>query len=585
MTKKPEQNVPARRPGEPVTLATVLSALKRASKLAPTRVRDLRSAVKRVAVLLGDEPAAIALDIGAISARLAAINPMAVGMTAKRLGNVRSDFLGAIKAGGMMPAKVLGKSPLSAAWTGLFEQLSGLRPLIGLSRLSHFANARGIAPKDISDDVMGELMATVREQSLCPRPTVLHRQIALIWNEAAQDPALGLRRVTVPSFRTSKRIEWELLPKVFRQDVDAYLSWCGISDPFAADARPRPLAPRTRRLRRDQIHAAATALVESGTAPATILSLADLVSPDHFTSILRRRLDNVSGNENIFNCDLGKRLVQIAHEWVKVDAQVSAELKRLMSKVPAPLPGLTGKNKKFLRQFDDPAVLRRLYSLPERLWTEVKREVKPNLRILAKAQAALGVAILSYAPLRPQNLIALAFDTHLFLRQGAGAISTLEVPAHEVKNRRELAYDIPPQVAKMLIEYRDRVAPKIIGHRPTRLFVNIDGTPKNQATVASLVINYLRKRAGIVITPHQFRHLSARVVLDANPGEYETVRQFLGHKSLKTTVAAYAGIDCRRAARRHQQLVEQALAVVIPLRRPRRPKRRAREELIREGGI
>ena len=230
----------------------------------------------------------------------------------------------------MMPAKALGKSPLSAAWTDLFEQLSGLRPLIGLSRLARFASARGIAPKDINDEVIGDFIAAVREGSLCPRPTVLHRQVALIWNEAARDPALGLRRVTVPSYRTPKRIDWGLLPDAFRQDVDNYLSWCGVSDPFAADARPRALAPRTRRLRRDQIHAAVTALVESGTEPSAILSLADLVSPNHFKSILRRRLDGVSGEENIFNHDLGKALIQIAHEWVKVDAQVFAELKRLI---------------------------------------------------------------------------------------------------------------------------------------------------------------------------------------------------------------------------------------------------------------
>jgi integrase len=242
---------------------------------------------------------------------------------------------------------------------------------------------------------------------------------------------------------------------------------------------------------------------------------------------------------------------------------VFAELKRLISKMPAPMQGLTSKNKKFLRQFDDPAV-RRLYRLPERLWAEVRRDSKPTLRTLAKAHAALAVAILSYAPLRPQNLTALAFDTHLFLREGARAISTLEMPAHEVKNRTELAFDIPPHVAKMLIEYRDRVAPKVIGRRPTRLFVNVDGTPKNQASVSSLVMTYLRRRAGIVLTPHQFRHLSAKVVLDGNAGEYETVRQFLGHRSLKTSVAAYAGIDCRRAARRHQYLIEQALAAEMP---------------------
>ena len=66
------------------------------------------------------------------------------------------------------------------------------------------------------------------------------------------------------------------------------------------------MAPRTRRLRRDQIHAAVTALVECGTEPSAILSLADLVSPNHFKCILRGRLDSVSGKENIFNLDLGK---------------------------------------------------------------------------------------------------------------------------------------------------------------------------------------------------------------------------------------------------------------------------------------
>jgi integrase len=100
--------------------------------------------------------------------------------------------------------------------------------------------------------------------------------------------------------------------------------------------------------------------------------------------------------------------------------------------------------------------------------------------------------------------------------------------------------------------------------------VTIAGTPKGQLTVAYLITSYLRHRAGIVLTPHQFRHLSAKVVLDAEPGAFETVKQFLGHKSLKTTVAAHAGIDSRRAARRHYQLVERALAAQMPARRRKR---------------
>jgi len=310
--------------------------------------------------------------------------------------------------------------------------------------------------------------------------------------------------------------------------------------------------------------------VESGIKPSAIRSLADLESPDHFKRILRRRLDSVSGEENTFNLALGQALIQIAHEWARVDAPVFAELKRLVGKMPAPVMALTDKNKRALRQFDDPAVLRRLYSLPERLWIEARRDKKPNFRTLAKAQAALAVAILCYMPLRLQNLTALEFDTHLFMRDGARAISTLELPASEVKNRTEAGFDIHPAVAKMLIEYRDRFAPKVIGRRPTRLFVNADGTPKNQATVACLIMTYLRRRAGIVLTPHQFRHLSAKVVLDVEPGGFETVKQLLGHKSIKTTVGAYAGIDSRRAARRHQYLVEQALVAQTPARRSKR---------------
>lgn len=74
---------------EPANLGAVLFALEQNSKLGATRIRDLRSAVKRVSALVGAEPAAVRLDLPEISARLGAINPVAVGMTAKRFTNKR----------------------------------------------------------------------------------------------------------------------------------------------------------------------------------------------------------------------------------------------------------------------------------------------------------------------------------------------------------------------------------------------------------------------------------------------------------------------------------------------------------------
>jgi integrase len=555
---------------EPLTLATILSALNGLETLSDTRLRDLRSAVKRIADLLGNEPAAITLDLGAISARLSAISPLAVGMTAKRFANIRSDFLAAVTACGVRP--VTGKRALSSAWIRLFERLAGRRAHIGLSRLARYASAHGIKPREINDDVIAGFIAAVRQESLHRHPNKLHRQVTLIWNEAARDPALGLQPVTVASFRgPPERIDWSLLPAGFRRDVDNYLAWGAGCDPFAPDARPRPLAPDTLRLRRDQIHAAASALVECGTSPTRIRSLSDLVTPANFKSILRRRLERVDGQENTFNYVLGYVLFQIAREWVKVEPPVLAQLKRLASKMPAPMMGLTDKNKRFLRQFDDPKALLRLVQLPEKLWAEVKRDTKPNFRTLAKAQTALAIAILTYMPLRVQNLSDLAFDTHLFLRAGRGAISTLELSHGEVKNKRDLAFDIPPSVTKMLLEYRDVIAPRIIGHRPARLFVKGDGTPKVARSVALLIAHYTKTRAGIVLSPHQFRHLSAKVLLDAQPGSFESVRQLLGHKNGQTTVNAYAGIDSRRAARHHQNLIDKAVAEASQPR-PRQPR-------------
>src|SRR5262249_48925281 len=162
---------------------------------------------------------------------------------------------------------------------------------------------------------------------------------------------------------------------------------------FAANARLRPLAPETLRLRRDQIHAAASALVECGTNPACIRSLADLVTPANLKTILRWRLERVGGQVNTFNHNLACVLLQIAREWVKVDPSLLADLKRLVGKMPAPVMGLTHKNKRFLRQFDDPKALLRLAQLPQQLWAEVKRERTPNFRTLAKAHAALAIAI------------------------------------------------------------------------------------------------------------------------------------------------------------------------------------------------
>jgi len=564
-----------------LTLADVLDALEDASPdLSPVRIRDLRSAIARFCTLIGEAPGRIALDLAQLRARLNAINPVAAGISPKSFANIRSDLFAAIKASGLKPISPVRQS-LTEPWLALRARLRTERHRIGLSRLAGYGSAEGIAPNDVNDAMIAGFMESVREASLHRKPNDLHRQTAVIWNEVACEfSELGLSPVSIPSFRPPpRRIDWALLPDSFHKDLEDCLAWCAWTDPFAADARSRPLAAGTVNLRRLQIHAAVTALIASGVEPADITALADLVSAPNFKRIAQQRRKMAEGRENSFNRAMADSLVQIAREWVKTDAATLAELKRLASKLPTPRADLTQKNKRFLRQFDDPLVLQRLRALPAKLWSKVHRNDKPNFRTLALAQAALALEILIYLPIRLQNLISLTFDVHLFLREGPGATSTLDIPAHEVKNKRPIEFDIPPHIARMLIQYRDHIAPKIIGRKPDRLFVNSDGTLKHPQTLSHLIRRIVRKHAGVELSPHQFRHLAAKVLLDDSPGAFELVKQLLGHENLKTTTNAYAGIDTRRAARHHHRLLDrEAEKNATPLGRLARKRKTDRRD-------
>jgi hypothetical protein len=66
---------------------------------------------------------------------------------------------------------------------------------------------------------------------------------------------------------------------------------------------------------------------------------------------------------------------------------------------------------------------------------------------------------------------------------------------------------------------------------------------------------------GLQMTPHQFRHAAAKLLLDAKPGHYEVVRKLLGHKSLTTTYAHYAGAETDAAIELYDD-------IILRLRRP-----------------
>jgi integrase len=560
------------------SLADVIAAVDASHSLTDTRKRDLRSAVKRVAVFLDGTPANIALELSVISVKLRAISPAAVGVIDKTLSNIRADFMAAVEASGLKPVQRAATADLNPVWQAFYAKLDSKCSRIGLSRLVHYLSAADVLPDAVNNAFYNDFMTGVRDGTLAKKVNPMLRKTAQIWNEAAGRMSdFNLQTLEVPSFRPEpKRVTWDSLSPAFHTDVDQHLAWCAGVDVFAADARFRPLAARSVKLRRNYIHAAVSALIDSGMAASGVVSLADLLNVEAFTKILKRRYVLVNRAENQFNKDMAKGLVSIAREWCKPNQATLNELQRLVGKIPAPVSGLTPKNKAFLRQFDDDDALIRLVGLPQLLWNEVKREKLPDFRTLAKAQAALALGILTSMPIRTQNLIALEFGVHLFLVPGPRATSSLELCAGEVKNDRDIAFDIPAPLVKMLFEYRDEIAPKILGHKPLRLFSKVDGSAKAQASVSWLIRTYLQRRAGLKMSGHQFRHLAVDVLLKDNPGAFETARQMLGHRNLKTTVNSYSELNSRRAGRHHQELLNMAVEKRSLAGKPGAKKKRAK---------
>src|SRR5258708_2657044 len=103
--------------GGSVSLADVAHALTVKGSLLATRRRDLRWAASRVAALRGEDPSQLPLDLAVIAGKLAAVNPVAAGLTPKTLSNIRSDFLAAVRARKLQPMPASSKAiPLSPPW-------------------------------------------------------------------------------------------------------------------------------------------------------------------------------------------------------------------------------------------------------------------------------------------------------------------------------------------------------------------------------------------------------------------------------------------------------------------------------------
>ena len=87
------------------------------------------------------------------------------------------------------------------------------------------------------------------------------------------------------------------------------------------------------------------------------------------------------------------------------------------------------------------------------------------------------------------------------------------------------------------------------------LFPGRNNKAKDVSCLRRQITRTLFDHTGIRLTPHMFRHVAAKLLLDARPGHYEVVRKVLGHKNLATTYEHYAGAETQAAVELYDDVI------------------------------
>lgn len=544
------------------TLADVRRVTAESNFFPEPKRRKIDNALRTIWRYTGRPLEEIPATIPALREVFNSIEPAAHGVKREQITNTRNLVMHAGAKSGLMPALEGYRQrhePLSQAWKAFCFELINLKERTNLSALVGHLNDRGISPQEFDNHQFTCYREHFEATSLRDNQHDYFRKIARYWNDVRlRCPALKLPAVDIPDSKL-RRLPLALsdLPTSFQKDLKDYATWASQDDDFALDARARILSKSTVEGHVRAIHRFAFLLVKDGFPVEKITDLGVLVSPENFRRGVTTLHEDDKSEQRTTTYQTAVTLIRIGKERLGLPEVTIAQLMATVRKLKKPEMVMTQKNKLLVAKYDKPETLKRLCDAPEKIVEAAKQGDMSNWRTMAKLQAAMALKLLVNIPLRLNNLTNLKFDEHIILN--ANGVSSIFLTAQEMKGKRALEFDIPQDLAAMMIWYRNEICPKIMGKRPSYLFGNPDDSVKGFAGVRYLIQKYFKDHVGFHMNPHAFRHLCAKIILDADPGAHVQVQELLGHGNLETAVAYYAGLNSRRAGRHHQSLIAKAL--------------------------
>ena len=281
-------------------------------------------------------------------------------------------------------------------------------------------------------------------------------------------------------------------------------------------------------------------------------SLSVLLAPELVERVLDNEWEQNGDEPKTSTIDLAKKIVAVARSANCLSKDQLAQLDDKRAALEQyRKEGLTQKNLKLIRQVLNSEVWRRVINGPDELLRKA-RSLKGQAPVKAAvtAQIAVAVAILTAAPIRASNLAVIRLGENLNKPGGPEGTYLLTFPDYDVKNQVDLTFELDEYVTAVIDEYVHDYRPALMrGSNEDWLFPGTDGGSKHAHLFGIQVTERIQKVIGLRITLHQYRHAAAAVYLKDHPGDYETVRRFLGHRSVRTTAKFYCGLETIQASR------------------------------------
>jgi integrase len=566
-------------PEPPRDLEALLRFVQETAPCGHQRAREVASAIRTVGRLLARPLAGIPTDPPGLRRHLATLHPRAGELSKERLTNIRSLLGRAIKMARVAEANRPVAEALTEPWRTVFDHLRDPYLRSSLAPFARFCSANSIEPEAVSDSGAEAYLRFLEQTALVRNPRTTHQTVCRTWNQAqARIPGWPDISLTIPKYTTTYTRPLSDFPPSFQTEVEACLGRLGaaeVEDLLDESAPVRPLRQSSIRTKRYQIRQFASALVISDVPIERIDGLAVLTTRDHFKLGLKFFL-----NRDRADPDSTRTVGQIAHTirsiakyHLRLPEAELAVLNNITSRLNRHVTGMTDKNRERLAQFQDEGVLARFLAQPRIEMDKLLRVGRLTRNDAVRFSGWLALEILIHAPMRVGNLAGLRTDLQVRLpRSGPGETIVL-LRRQDVKNSQPLQYVLPPDLTELLRLYITRIKPLLESDPTSFLFPGRPGHCKRADGLSKQITALVRDTMDIRFSPHLIRHLTAKMNVDANPGDYETPRRLLGHTSHETTYKAYQGMETASASKVHDDLIRAKRRHLLPPKFPPPPRR------------